>query len=136
MCQAAVSIECCTATSALIGPRRAAMRRYLAEKYVSLERDAASAAVPRAPLRYRLPGRVLVDFTLPADSLEPGAVPAQEARCPAVGNTRMSPPVSARNTSATVVEIPGMLTNSSRAAAKGSIASSILASSSVSAWLY
>jgi len=34
---------------------------------------------------------------------EPGAVPAQEARWAAVGNTIMSAPVSARNTSATLL---------------------------------
>lgn len=32
------------------------------------DRDAGNAEVPRAPLRYRLPARALVDFTRPADS--------------------------------------------------------------------
>jgi hypothetical protein len=62
-----------------------------------------------------LPGRVFFDFTLPADSLDPGAVPAQEARCPAVGNTVVSAPVSARNTSATVLEKPGSSVRGMRA---------------------
>lgn len=41
----------------------AAIRRYLAERQVPSERDAASAAVPRAFFAYRFPGRVFVDFT-------------------------------------------------------------------------
>jgi len=46
----------------------------------------------------------------------------------------MSPPVSARNTSATVVDQPGMLHNRSRAAANdGDSASMILVSRSLSA---
>jgi hypothetical protein len=60
---------------------------YLAERQVPFERDAASA--PRAFFAYRFPGRVFVDFTRPADSLQPGAVPAHDARCAAVGNTIM-----------------------------------------------
>jgi len=93
MFQAAISIECFTAIRAFIGPRREAMRLYFAEKYVPPERDAAMAAMPSAPLRCRLPGRVFVDFTRPADSLDPGAVPAHEARWAAVEDTLMSPPV-------------------------------------------
>jgi hypothetical protein len=48
----------------------------------------------------------------------------------------MSAPVWARNTSATVVEKPGMLHSSSRAARKGAIASSMRASSSSNALAY
>jgi hypothetical protein len=54
-----------------------------------------------------LPGRVLVDFTLPADSSLPGPVPAQDARWPGVGNRLMSAPVSAVTTSTTPVGHPG-----------------------------
>ena len=61
------------------------------------DRAADIAETPSAPLRYGLPGRVLVDLIRPADWLEPGETPAQEARCPAVGNTLMSAPVSAMN---------------------------------------
>ncbi len=63
-------------------------------------------------------------------------MPAQEARCAAVGNTVMSAPVSAMTISATVVEKPGMLVSSSRAARKGSISSAIRASSSPIVWSY
>lgn len=63
-----------------------------------------------------LPGRVVVDLTRPADSLEPGETPAQEDRCAAEGKTLMSAPVSAMNTSATILENPGMLMSRSRAA--------------------
>lgn len=38
-----------------------------------------------------------LDFTLPADSLFPGVVPAQDARCLAVGNLFTSAPVSAND---------------------------------------
>src|SRR5215217_4065368 len=117
--------ECSTATSARIGPRRDRIRWYLAEKKVFFDRAADIAETPRAPLRYRLPGRVLVDLIRPADSLDPGETPAQEANCPALANTLMSPPVSAMNTSAVLVENPGMLINRSRAGRKGAIASSM-----------
>jgi multisubunit Na+/H+ antiporter MnhE subunit len=39
--------------------------------------------VQGASCRYGVPGRVLEGLTLPADSLLPGTVPAQEAGCPA-----------------------------------------------------
>ncbi len=51
-----------------------------AEKNEFFDRAADIAEIPSAPLRYRLPGRVLVDLIRPADSLEPGETPAQEAR--------------------------------------------------------
>ena len=78
-------------------------------------RDADRAATPRAALRWRLPGRVFADLIRPADSSLPGETPAQDARCAAVGNTLMSAPVSAMNTSATTCDQPGMLTSRSRA---------------------
>src|SRR4051812_19447035 len=125
----AVMIRACsTATSARIGPRRDLIRWYLAKKNVFFDRAADIAETPSAPLRYGLLGRVFVDLIRPADSLEPGETPAQEAKCPALGNTLMSPPVSAINTSAVLVENPGMLINSSRARRNGAIASSIRAS--------
>src|SRR5574337_48072 len=46
MFHTATSIEFSTATSAFIGARRAAMRRYVAEREVVLDRVAASTAVP------------------------------------------------------------------------------------------
>src|SRR4051812_42613178 len=125
----AVMINACsTATRARIGPRRVLIRWYLAQKEVLLDRAADIAETPSAPLRYGLPGRVLVDLIRPADSLQPGETPAQDARCPALGNTLMSAPVSAMNTSAVLVENPGMLINSSRAAREGAIVSSIRSS--------
>ena len=72
----------------------------------------------------------MVDFTRPADSLEPGLTPAQEARCAAVGNCRISPPVSAMKISARTSEKPGMLSNSARAGRKGVINPSIRCESS------
>jgi len=56
-----------------------------------------------------LPGLVRVDLIRPADSLLRGQVPAQDARCPAVGNRDMSAPVSATITSAVRGPIPGMV---------------------------
>src|ERR1035437_2441653 len=83
------------------------------------------AAIPRAPLREALPGRVRVDLTRPADSFDPGHTLAHEAKCPAVGNLLMSAPVSAIMTSATLVEIPGIVEIRSRAPRKGSITTSM-----------
>src|SRR4051812_39196647 len=108
MCQTAERIECSRATRAFAGPRRGAMRRYLAARYVPLLRTTAIAAMPGAPLRCLLPGRTLAGLTRPADSLEPGDSPAQEKSRPGVSNRVMSAPVSAMITSATRVETPGM----------------------------
>src|SRR5687768_14907986 len=119
MFQTAMRIACSMATRAFMGPRRAASLLYFAPKYVVFDRDSAKAAMPRAPLRWGSPGLVLLDFTRPADSLLPGAVPAQDDRWPAVGNTVMSAPVSAMMISATRSLMPGMLTKRSRAAANG-----------------
>src|SRR3954447_1446690 len=128
MFHAVMISACSTATSARIGPRRVLIRWYLAEKKVFFDRAADIAETPSAPLRYGLPGRVFVDLTRPADSLQPGETPAQDAKWSALGNTLMSPPVSAMNTSAVLVENPGMLINSSRVRRTGAIASSIRAS--------
>jgi hypothetical protein len=68
--------------------------------------------------------RVLADLRLPADSRCPGHRPAQLARCLAVGKALMSPPVSAMITSAVRRCTPGIVHNSSTAAAKGAICSS------------
>src|SRR6516165_12345943 len=115
MCHAATTMACSTATSALIGPRRTVIRLYLAQKYVSFRRTTDRAATPSAPLRYGFPGRVFVDLTRPAASLDPGESPHHDARCPTVGNTLMSAPVSAMNASAVIREMPGMLISRSRA---------------------
>src|SRR5687768_11933466 len=115
----AMRTECSTATSALICPRRDLMRLYFAPRYVVCDLAAAIAAVPRARFRYLFPGLVCVDLTRPADSLAPGAVPAHDARWPAVGKTDMSAPVSAMMTSAFRLLIPGTVASSSRAALKG-----------------
>ena len=82
-------------------------------------RDADIAATPNAPLRWALLWRLCALLTLPADSFIPGHTPAQDARWPAVGKIVMSAPVSAMITSATVCEMPGIVTSASRAGAKG-----------------
>lgn len=61
----------------------------------------------------------------PADWCWPGHTPAQEAKCPGVGNWDMSAPVSAMITSAVVVEMPGMVQIRSRLAWNGAITFSI-----------
>jgi hypothetical protein len=90
------------------------IRGYLAKKNEFFDRAAEIPETPSAPSRYGLSGRVVVDFTEHADSLDPGETLAQDARCPAERNTLMSPPVSATNTSALSLENPGMLNKSSR----------------------
>jgi len=73
---------------------------------------------------------VRLDLTLPADSLLPGVVPAQDAKCSAEGNRLMSAPVSATMTSAVFPPMPGMVQIKSRKRRKGSITTSIRAVSS------
>ena len=63
---------------------------------------------PESALQIGFPGRVLADLTFPVDSLLPGVVPAQDARCLAVAKRVMSAPVSAMMTSAVKVLIPGI----------------------------
>ena len=89
------------------------------------DRAAERAARSRAPSRYRLPVRALVDLTRSAHSLDPREGRAQEARCPVLGNTAMSASVSPMKTSAMVELNPGMLIRSSRAEGKGAIRYSI-----------
>src|SRR4051794_9808121 len=125
MCQTAVRMECSRATVAFMGPRRAAMRQYFAAKEVFLLRETDRAAMPRAPLRYLLPGRLCADLIRPADSLAPGQTPVREACRAGVSKRDMSAPVSAMITSATLRETPGMLARNSLAAPKGVIAASI-----------
>ena len=55
-----------------------------------------------------------LDLTLPADSLLPGVVPAQDAKCSAEGNRLMSAPVSATMTSAVCPPMPGMVRTTSQ----------------------
>ena len=65
------------------------------------------------------PGRMRPDLCLPALSFWPGHKPAQLAKCWAVGNWRMSTPISAMRTSAVRWATPGMLSRRCCSAAKG-----------------
>ena len=66
----------------------------------------------------------------PADSWLPGHIPAQEARCAASGKyARTSAPISEMTPAAASEPMPGMVLSRSLAARKGSIISSICASS-------
>ena len=60
----------------------------------------------RDPESHLLPLRVRPERRLPADWSLPGQRPAQDARCPAVGKTHMSVPISAIITSAVRVATP------------------------------
>src|SRR6266498_2152400 len=84
-------------------------------------REAARAASMRIEQRWVLPLRRRPERRLPADSLLPGASPAQAARCLAVGNRDMSTPISEITTLATRSPIPGMVINSSIWAVNGPI---------------
>src|SRR5437879_9378031 len=79
-----------------------------------------------APRSQRFPLRILPDRCLPALSLLPGQRPAQLARCPAVGNTPMSTPISAMRTSAVRLFTPGIVSRRLTSSAKGAITSSRL----------
>ncbi len=61
----------------------------------------------------RGPGRVRPTCRRPADSWWPGHAPAQEAKCPTVGNTLMSRPHSAIKTSAARAWTPGTVESNS-----------------------
>ena len=74
---------------------------------------AAIAAFLSASSSHFDPLRVLPDLRLPADWWLPGQRPAHEARCPAVGNTDMSVPISARMFCAERVSIPVSVRSSS-----------------------
>ena len=86
----------------------------------------AALAASLSPERSHLePWRVWPDLFLPADSLWPGHIPAQEARWPAVGKRDMSGPISASKSSAVRLSTPGIVLSSSRCFAKGAITSSM-----------
>src|SRR6266576_817484 len=57
--------------------------------------------------------RLLPERRLPADWSFPGHCPAHDARCPAVGNTLMSTPISAISSSAVRFWTPGIVHRSS-----------------------
>src|SRR3954452_3038437 len=95
---------CATAARARLPPRRAAMRRYRACRWEFFLRRAPKAAVPRAALSQRSPGRVAAVLALPAVLLLPGQTPAQEARCAALGKRAISTPISAMITWAAGVD--------------------------------
>src|SRR4051794_41952999 len=65
------------------------------------------AAVPRAALSQRSPGRVRAGLLLPPVLLLPGQTPAQDARWAAVVKRLMSVPISGRMTSAGGGGTPG-----------------------------
>src|SRR5215218_7025513 len=68
---------------------------------------------------HREPLRVVPARCLPADSLLPGQIPAQLAKCPAEGNWPMSVPISARMTSAVRWLTPGMVINRASSGERG-----------------
>src|SRR5512132_620553 len=83
---------------------------------------AASGGVGRLNERdrsHREPLRVVPARCLPADSLLPGQIPAQLAKCPAEVNWPMSVPISARMTSAVRWLTPGMVINRAGSGEKG-----------------
>ena len=94
-------VECPSVRMAVIGPRRAAIRRYFAERYVCLLWHAESAGVPSVALRHLSPGGMCADLTRPADSLASGQMPAHDAGRLRVSRTVMSAPISAMISSAT-----------------------------------
>src|SRR6266545_5278329 len=90
---------CATALIAFFLPRRPAKRLYWLARYVSLVQLAACAASRSAARSHTSPLPVLPLLRLPALSLLPGQMPAQDARCAADGKWVRSVPISARKTS-------------------------------------
>ena len=100
-------------------------------------KKASSTGAPTFPAgstmatrRCRLPVRAAACLRLPADSLSPGASPAQAASRAAVAKRAMSPPVSATITSAVRRPIPGMVSSRAVSAANGAAAPAASSSSS------
>src|ERR671930_2808550 len=86
---------CPTAIRARFFPRRAAIRRYWAARYVFFVLEATWAISTRICRSQRLPFHVLPLKRLPPLSWFPGHLPAQEARCLALGKRLRSVPISA-----------------------------------------
>ena len=66
------------------------------------------AASTSFEVRYLLPCLVAAGLRLPVDSFIAGANPVHPARCPAVANRDMSPPVSAMNTCEVTTPTPAL----------------------------
>src|SRR4030042_4953017 len=92
-------IECATATIARFLPRRAAIRWYWADRYVALVRTAAHAASTRVAPNQGLACPVRPLWRLPALSLLPGHILAQDDKCFAEGKRLISRPTSANTCS-------------------------------------
>src|SRR5437660_11066966 len=76
-------------------PRRAAMRWYLAERYVPMARAAPQPTWHNMRLTQGLPLRIFPDLRLPALSSLPGHIQAQEDKCCSEANAVSSGPSSA-----------------------------------------
>src|ERR1022692_3088615 len=114
--QAMHSSVCATATAAFLmfsRPNRRASRRNRAPGRLAV-RETAHAPSTIADFRCGLPLRAAAFLRLPADSLSPGASPAQAASRELLANRAMSPPVSATITCAMRGPIPGMVTRRAR----------------------
>src|SRR2546428_9080172 len=85
-----------TATAAFLAPRRRAMRRKWAWKYVARVLMLAQATSPMIARSQTLLWFMGAFMRFPALSLLLGQSPAQDARCPAVGKRLISVPISAR----------------------------------------
>src|SRR5436190_2002612 len=97
------------ATAARLEPRRARMRAWREARWLPRVRAAAWADSRRCWRSQTGPGRVVPGPVRLADLLLPGHIPAHEARCPAVGKTVMSAPISAIRHSAVRCDTPGMV---------------------------
>src|SRR5215470_18649114 len=123
---------CATATAAFFSlprPNRRASRRNRAPGLLRV-RAVDQADSTSAVRRCRFPGRAAARLRLPADSLSPGASPAQAASRAGVANRAMSPPVSATITSATRWPMPGMVTSRAMTGWNGAAAAAARTSSS------
>ena len=96
-----------TAITAFLCPRCRMIRRYRAAKAVWDARVEANPASVSALGRHRFPLRTPPGRCLPALSFLPRQKPAQLAKSPALGKTRMSTPISARTTSWVRLFTPG-----------------------------
>jgi hypothetical protein len=82
-------------------------------------RETVHADSHRAERSAASPLRAFPERRFPADSWLPGHMPAQDARCAAMGNRLMSTPISAMITSAVRLPTPGIVVNRRVAHRKG-----------------
>jgi hypothetical protein len=122
MCQQATRIECSTAPSAFLWPRRGRRRAYLRGEVSVLGAGRGEGGLFERPVQPLAAVAVRPERRLPADSWLPGHCPAHDASSLAEGKMLMSIPISAMIASGRcAVERRGSCTAAQRPSRKGDL---------------